>query len=291
MNKKGKKKFLEISLYLLPALMFIGFVFFFPILKVIQYSFARVKTTEIIYIGFENYKILFDDRVFIDGIKNNFILLISVPVIIIFSLFFAILLYERIKGWKFYRFTLFLPYILAITVVGIVFSYIFQLNGVLNFLLEKIGLGFLIQDWLGSSKWALWTIMFVVIWKEVGFGIVLIFSRLMSVSKDLYEAAEIDGCSWIKKHIHITIPQTRNVISFLTVILVITMLSWVFNYIYIMTLGGPGTSTMVAEYYIYMTAFRYHNMGLASAAAVVLFLITIIFVIIQAKLRSREETE
>lgn len=291
MNKKNKKNILEVSLYLLPALLFIGFVFFFPIIKVIQYSFARVKPTEIISIGFENYKILFEDRVFIDGIKHNFILLISVPIIIILSLFFAILLYERIRGWKFYRFTIFFPYILAIPVVGVVFTYIFQLNGVLNFILEKIGLGFLTQDWIGSTKWALWSIMFVVVWKELGFGVVLIFSRLMSVSKDLYEAAEIDGCNWIKKHIHITIPQTRNVISFLTVILVITMLSWVFNYVYVMTLGGPGTATMVTEYYIYMAAFRYHNMGLASAAAAVLFLITLVFVIVQVRLRSREEVE
>jgi ABC-type sugar transport system permease subunit len=146
-------------------------------------------------------------------------------------------------------------------------------------------------DWLGSSNWALWTVMFVIIWKELGFGIVLVFARLMSVPKDLYEAAEIDGANWVQKHIHVTIPQTRNVVSFLTVITIITMLSWVFNYVYVMTLGGPGTSTMVAEYYIYQTAFRYQNMGLASAASVILFVITFIFVIIQTRVRGREEVE
>ena len=288
---KRRKNFLEISLYLSPALLFISFVFFFPIIKVIQYSFAIVKAGKVNLVGFMNYKVLFKDSIFLDGLKHNFILLISVPVMIILSLFFAVILYERIKGWKFYRFSLFLPYILAIPVVGVIFTYIFQLNGVLNFLIEKIGLGFLALDWIGSAKWALWTIMFVIIWKELGFGIVLILARLMSVPKDLYEAAEIDGCSWIKKHIYITIPQTKNVVSLLTVILIITMLSWVFNYIYVMTLGGPGSSTMVAEYYIYKTAFRYNNIGLASAAAVILFIITFIFIIIQARLRGREETE
>ena len=286
-----RKKFLEIFAYLAPALIIIGIVFFFPLVKVIQYSFSRVKTGTITPIGFQNYKVLFLDNVFLDGLKNNIILLISVPIIIVLSILFAILLYERIRGWKFYRFSLFLPYILAIPVVGVIFTYIFQLNGVLNFILEKIGLEFLQQDWIGSNKWALLTIMVVVIWKELGFGVVLIFARLMSVPKDLYEAAEIDGCTWIKKHIHVTIPQTRNVISFLAVILVITMLSWVFNYVYVMTLGGPGSSTMVSEYYIYITAFRYNNIGQASAAATILFFITIIFVIVQTRLRTKEETE
>ncbi|MCL4385740.1 MAG: sugar ABC transporter permease [Actinobacteria bacterium] len=286
-----RRNIIEIVLYLLPAMLVIGFVFFFPIVRVIQYSFNRVNPRNLTFIGLTNYQILFTDDVFLSGLKNNIILLVAVPIIIFLSVFFAILLYEKMGGWKFYRFVLFLPYILAIPVVGVVFSYIFQLNGLLNFFLEKLGLKFLMADWLGSSKWALWTVMFVIIWKELGFGIVLIFARLMSVPKDLYEAAEIDGANWIQKHIHVTVPQTRNVVSFLTVITIITMLSWVFNYIYVMTLGGPGSSTMVSEYYIYQTAFRYHNMGQASAASVVLFLITFIFVIIQTRIRGREEVE
>jgi ABC-type sugar transport system permease subunit len=289
--KTKRRNISEIILYLLPALVVIGFVFFFPIIKVIQYSFNRVSPKSLVFIGLTNYQLLFTDDIFLSGLKNNIILLIGVPVIVILSVFFAILLFEKLGGWKFYRFILFLPYILAIPVVGVVFSYIFQLNGVLNFLLEKVGLRFLMADWLGSSKWALWTVMFVIVWKELGFGIVLVFARLMSVPKDLYEAAEIDGANWVQKHIHVTIPQTRNVVSFLTVISIITMLSWVFNYVYVMTLGGPGTSTMVAEYYIYQTAFRYNNMGLAAAASVILFIITFIFVIIQTKIRGREEVE
>ncbi|MCL5073678.1 MAG: sugar ABC transporter permease [Actinobacteria bacterium] len=289
--KAKRRNIREIILYLLPALIVIGFVFFFPIIKVIQYSLNRVNPKSLIFIGLTNYKILFTDNIFLAGLKNNIILLVAVPIIIILSVFFAILLFEKMRGWKFYRFVLFLPYILAIPVVGVVFSYIFQLNGVLNFLLEKVGLRFLTADWLGSSNWALWTVMFVIIWKELGFGIVLVFARLMSVPKDLYEAAEIDGANWFRKHIHVTIPQTRNVVSFLTIITIITMLSWVFNYIYVMTSGGPGTSTMVAEYYIYQTAFRYNNMGLASAASVILFIITFIFVIVQTRIRGREEVD
>ncbi len=289
--KAKRREIREIILYLLPSMIVIGFVFFFPIIRVMQYSFNRVNPRTLNFIGLTNYKILFTDDIFLAGIKHNIVLLIAVPIIVVLSIFFAVLLFERMGGWKFYRFILFLPYILPIPVVGVVFSYIFQLNGVLNFFLEKIGLNFLMLDWLGSSKYAIWTVMFVIIWKELGFGITLVFARLMSVPKDLYDAAEIDGANWVQKHIHVTLPQTRSVVSFLTMITIITMLSSVFNYIYVMTMGGPGTSTMVAEYYIYQTAFRYHNMGQASAASVVLFMITLTFIIIQAKIRAGEEVD
>ncbi len=133
--------------------------------------------------------------------------------------------------------------------------------------------------------------MIVIIWKEMGFGIILILARLMNVNKDLYEAADIDGANWIRKHVYITIPQITTVLSFYTIILIITMISWVFNYVYIITMGGPGTATVVLEYYIYKQAFNWNNMGMASAAAVILFLFTLVFIIIYTKVRTGEELE
>ena len=288
MKIKGKI-FKEVFLYSLPAVSVIIFVFVYPIIKVIQYSFNRVSQNELTYIGFENYRIIFSDETFLISLKNNFLLLSSVPILIILSIFFAILLYEKIWGWKFYRFILFLPFIISIPVVGIIFFYIFQLKGLLNTGLEKIGLDILINDWLGSSRFAFWTVMFIIIWKELGFGIVILFARMTSINRDLYESAELDGASWIRKHIHVTIPQIKTVLTFLTIIYIITMLSWVFNYFYIITKGGPNVSTMVTEYYIYLNAFRYNIKGIASAASVVLFLVTFIFIIIRAKFLSSEE--
>jgi ABC-type sugar transport system permease subunit len=278
-------------MFLLPAALIIGFIYLFPLVKVIQYSFMRISGTNVKYIGFTNYINIFNDPRFIAGLKNNFILLLSVPVILALAVFFAILLYERMAGWKFYRFTLFLPYILAIPVIGVVFGYIFQLNGILNFFLEKLGLDFLIRDWFGSSKYSLWTLMFVIMWKELGFSIIMIFARLLSVNQELYEAAEIDGASWLKKHIYITIPQCINVISFLSVILIITMFAWIFNYVFTLTRGGPGTSTIVSEFYIYTTAFRDSNMGMGSAASVILFLIMLAMIIAYARLFGKEEAD
>lgn len=288
---RNKKKFIEITLFLLPFILIIGFIYFFPIIKVIQYSFMRIRGSNAVYVGFINYINLFNNPKFLTGLKNNFLLLISIPIILVLAIFFAILLYEKIGGWKLYRFTLFLPYILAIPVVGVVFGYIFQLNGILNYLLEKVGLNFLINDWFGSSKLAIWTLMFVIMWKELGFSIIMIFARLLSINQELYEAAEIDGASWIKKHIYVTIPQCINVISFLTIILIITMFAWVFNYVYTITRGGPGNSTMVSEFYIFEAAFRDYNIGMGSAGSTVLFLIMIVLVIAYSKLLGREEVD
>ena len=288
---RNRKKFTEIILFLLPAILILGFIYLFPLVKVFQYSFMRISGTNFKYIGFTNYINIFNDPRFIAGLKNNFILLLSVPVILVLAIFFAVLLYERMAGWKFYRFTLFLPYILAIPVIGVVFGYIFQMNGILNYFLEKLGLSFLIRDWFGSSNYAIWTLMFVIMWKELGFSIIMIFARLLSVNQELYEAAEIDGASWIKKHIYITIPQCMNVISFLSVILIITMFAWIFNYVFTLTRGGPGTSTIVSEFYIYTTAFRDSNMGMGAASSVILFLIMLALIIVYARLFRKEEVD
>jgi ABC-type sugar transport system permease subunit len=206
---------------------------------------------------------------------------------VVVALVLAIFLFERIRGWQLYRTTLFLPYLLPITVVGLIFSYIFQLSGVLNDLLKLVGLGWLALDWLGSTRLALPTVMFVIVWKEVGFGVVLFLARLMSVEEELFDAAKIDGANWWRLQWHITVPQLATVIEFFAVVSVITMLSWVFNYIYVMTSGGPGKATMVTELYVYLMGFRYNQMNLAAAVSVLLLLVTGIFIFLELRLRER----
>jgi ABC-type sugar transport system permease subunit len=242
-----------------------------------------------IFVGLNNYKLIFMDDVFIKAIQHNGALLICVPIMVVGALLLAIFLFERIRGWQFYRTTIFLPYLLPITVVGLVFSYIFQFSGVLNGILNALGLKFLALDWLGSTKLVLPTLMFVIIWKEMGFGVILFLARLMSVDEELYDAAKIDGANWLQLHLNITVPQLSTVIEFFSVISVITMLSWVFNYVFVMTTGGPGNATMVTELYIYLQAFQYNNMGFAAAVSVLLLLVTGIFIFLELYLRNREE--
>jgi ABC-type sugar transport system permease subunit len=280
---------IEPYLFLLPALVVLIAIFAYPILQLTILSFQRPLSGETTFVGFTNYQAILKDNVFLLAVKNNLTLLLSVPVMVVVALLLAIFLFERIRGWSFYRTTLFLPYLLPITVVGLIFSYIFQLSGVLNEFLARIGLERFALDWLGSTRLALYTLMFVIIWKEIGFGIVLFLARLMSVEEELFDAAKIDGANWWQLQWNITVPQLASVIEFFTVISVITMLSWVFNYVYVMTGGGPGNSTMVTELYIYLTGFRYNQMNIASAVSVLLLLITGVFIFLELRLREQSD--
>jgi len=274
-------------LYLTPTFVVLGLVFGYPIVRLLILSLLRRAGGTDSFAGLANYRALFRDDVFVQAVRNNLTLLVCVPIMVVVALVLAIFLFERIRGWQLYRTTLFLPYLLPITVVGLIFSYIFQLSGVLNDLLKLVGLGWLALDWLGSTRLALPTVMFVIVWKEVGFGVVLFLARLMSVEEELFDAAKIDGANWWRLQWHITVPQLATVIEFFAVVSVITMLSWVFNYVYVMTSGGPGKATMVTELYVYLMGFRYNQMNLAAAVSVLLLLVTGIFIFLELRLRER----
>ena len=278
-------------LFVGPALLVIAVVFLYPLVEVARLSLFRVNGGRETFLGAGNYLSLLRDDIFLRSLQHNLVLLVSVPLMLFMGLVLAVILFERVRGWQVYRSILFMPYILAIPVVGIVFSYLFQFNGILNTFLRAAGLDVLAADWLGSSRFALWTVMGVIVWKEFGFGVVLFLARLMSVDEELYEAAALEGASWLQVLFRITIPQLATVIEFYVVIMVITMLSWVFNYVYVMTSGGPGNATMVAEYYIYLEGFRYNLQGIASAASVVLLAITALLILVRGNITRRIDLE
>jgi ABC-type sugar transport system permease subunit len=216
-------------------------------------------------------------------------LLLAVPILVISGVIIAVLLYEQIPGWRFHRTMLFAPYIIAIPVIGVVFSNMLSLNGAINQLLRGVGLSGLALDWLGSGQLAIWTMMSVIIWHEFGFGIVLFLARLMSLNEELLDAAKIDGAGWWQRLWYVIMPQLRGVIEFYIVISVITMLAWVFPFVYVITRGGPGTATQVMELYIYNYAFRNSLPGIASAVAVILFLVTAVLMVPLFQLRGQGE--
>lgn len=258
-------------LYLAPAIVFIIFVFGYPIAQIVRMSFLRIWGREEVFVGFFNYQYIFSDDVFWLAIRNNIILFLSVPFLIFLSLIFSVLIYERMSGWKFYQTLVFLPYILAIPIVGVTFSYILQYRGVLNEIFKVLHLQGLVQNWLGDYRLAIFSIMGVIIWREAGFGVILFLARLMSLPEQVFEAAELDGASWWQSLWYITIPQMRGVMHFYTVFCLITMMSWVFNYIYTISRGGPANYTMVSELYIYLKAFHQNLMGVAAAVSIFLF--------------------
>ena len=202
-------------------------------------------------------------------------------------------LHERVAGWKLYRSVLFLPYILAVPIIAVVMKKIFQFNGPVNDLLRGLGLDFLALDWIGSSDVALWTVMILIIWRESALGIILFLARLLSLDESLMEAAKLDGASWWQRLIYVIVPQMKVVIEFYLVVSVITILSSVFAYVYMIGggRGGPGTSTMVVELYIFNALIRTSLPGIASAVSVMLFLVSLLLIVPLFLVRRRANEE
>lgn len=263
------------------------------ILAVFGYSIVSLFTESLQYqgawVGFDNFVLIFKDPLFTTGLVHNLLLLLAVPVVTAIAVLLAILLYETKRGLKFFRAVVFVPYILAVPVVAVVFGQLLQLNGPLNQMLRAVGLHALALDWLGNPNIALWTMAGIIVWKEVGFGVILVLARIMSIPTELYEAARLDGAGFWRVHWSITIPQVKAIVGFFVVNEAITMISWVFNYVYVLTngQGGPGNATVVTELYIYRNAFQYTQPELAAAAAVVLFVSTMALVVVFFNMQRR----
>lgn len=276
-------------LYLLPAGIFLGLVFAYPFVEIVRGSFQVPSASGIPTFGTENYSFLFGDQVFRQAVVHNLILLLAVPIMTVLALLFALILFDQIRGWRVYRTLIFTPYILAIPVVGTTFIYLYSTGGIVNDVLRSVGAGGLAQDWLGDPKFVLPSIMSVIIYRELGFGVVLFLARLMSIPQETLEAAKLDGANWYQTHRHVTIPQMRSVIEFFVVVEIMTMLSWVFAYVYTMTGGGPGFSSVILEFYIWQNAFEFQSPALASALAVILLVAVSGLIFLQHRLRRRSE--
>lgn len=277
---KQNIKRLSPYLYILPAFITLIVVIIYPIIHMIIQSFYTTIGGENIFAGLGNYKLAVSDELLWIAMRNNIKLFLCVPILAVLSLAIASVLYHKIFGWRFYRSLIFIPYILAIPVVGIVFSYLLQYNGVINAILDNTGLGILSSDWLGNPNLAFVSVAAVIMWKQLGFGVILFLSRMMSIEKSLYEASDVDGASRFQKFIYITVPQTKTIIEFYVIITLIEMLSWVFNFIYVMTGGGPGNKTLVLEYLIYKKSFGGGDFNIAMAISVILILLASVLVMI-----------
>jgi raffinose/stachyose/melibiose transport system permease protein len=272
-------------LYILPAALVVGLVIGYPLVVIFQESTQTLGSGVSAYVGSANYNLVSTDPIFWQAVRDNGKLLLAVPILVVLSLLFSVLLFERVRGWRLYRTLIFLPYIIAITVSGTVFGLLYEFNGPLNQGLRGLGLGGMALDWLGNANLAIPSVMSVIIWHELGFGTILFLARLMSVPEELFEAARMDGAGWWRVHLHITIPQLRSVIQFFAIIEIINMMSGVFSYVYVMTSGGPGFASQVLEYYIWQNAFAFRQSGIAAAAAVLLLGVTVVFVFLQFTVR------
>ena len=257
--------------FLILAILLVGFVFFYPIVAVILTSLQDPRSGA--FVGMTNYGALFADEIFQDAVRNNLKLLVVLPVVVALALVLAQVLFDRIRGWRLYRALIFLPYIVPVVVAALVFGQILQQNGLVNEVLRFLHLDFLAHDWLGDPNTAIWSLAGVVVWRELAFGVVLFLARMTQLPLDLFDAARVDGANWWQRLRHVTVPQMSTIIAFYCGIVLIALLSWVFNYVLVLTRGGPGTSTYVIEYYVYSRAFQYGDFGNAAALSSIMLVV------------------
>jgi len=272
-----KKKNLCAYLFLIPAGIILLIFFFIPFFQTIQLSFFDYSSDiyEPNFVKFQNYLTLIKSPLFIKTILNTFyFLILCVPFLVIFPLFLAILINQNIRGKNLYKILIYLPVVVSIVVVAIAFKWLYAPSGLLNFFIEKMG--FIPVGWLTDPKVSMISVALVTIFKGVGYYMMIYLSALMSVPKELYEAADVDGIVGFKKHLAITIPHLMPMIALVSTISSISALK-VFVEIYVMTKGGPLDSTKTIVYYIYERAFENLDLGLASAGAVILLLIVMGF--------------
>lgn len=283
-------------LFMLPALVFVILFIYYPIIQNFIYSMFRWSSfsEEKVFVGLDYYKRLFADPIFYIALKNNILYaVISIVFQVGIGMILAAILEEKVmrKYQAFFRTVYFIPSVISITVVGLLFQLIYNPNiGLLNAFLKVIGLESLAHDWLGQSSTAMYAVIATSQWQYIGYIMLLFLVAIQKIPEELYESAMIDGASAFKKFIHITIPQIKETILVSSIITVIGAFK-VFDEVYVMTAGGPGRSTEVLASYLYRTGFRNDEMGYAATIATLIFLITFVVTLIQLKVtKEKDET-
>jgi putative chitobiose transport system permease protein len=262
-------------LFLFPALIILGITVFYPAIQAFSLSFTRYEydlTQPPLWIGWENFRRLWSDRVFWETVKNTFFYLVGVvPPLVILPLLLAILVNRKLKAINLFRMGFYTPVVISMVVAGIAWKALYWSNGLFNQFLKQIGFmgGF---PWLTSPNWAIWSVMVVTVWKGLGYYMVIYLAGLQGIPTELYEAAAIDGSDGIAKHWDITIPLMKPYLLLVTVISALSATK-VFEEVYIMTQGGPGNSSKTVVYYLYEKAFQELDISYACTIGLLLFLL------------------
>lgn len=288
-NKK-----ITIFLYTFPALVLIFGFIYFPVTQNVIFSFYRWSafSANKIFVGFNYYNRLFNDKTFYICLRNNGLYtIISLIFQVGFGLVIASILEEKFvrKTGPFFRTVFFIPSLMSLTVTGLLWTFILNPQiGILNAALKALGLGRYAYSWLGNSNTAIFAVIGVSQWQYTGYIVLLFIIAIQKIPPELYEAAMLDGANRIQIFFNVTIPQVKGMILLASVITMIGAFK-VFDQVYVMTAGGPGRSTEVLATYLYRSAFRNDEMGLAAALGFVIFIVTFIISVFQIKLYNIEE--
>jgi len=273
--------------FLAPLMVLLAAFILYPVVMNLVASFTEWKGYgAMTWIGLDNYRAMLGDQAFWTSLSNTAILVCYIPVSVVVTVLVAALLREGLKGWQVYRAILYIPNLLGLVIIGVVFSIYLRDDGPLNLALTWAGgptLRFLITPWLAINAVA----VIKVIWVHLGFGLIYFLAAMNGIDQSVYEAAVIDGAGFFQTLRRVTVPSIRFAIEFWIVFNFIEVFARMFSLIYTLTQGGPGYATFTLEYGIFVQGFTKFRVGYSSAWSMVLFLFCAAISVVQIRMMRR----
>ncbi|MEX2104410.1 MAG: sugar ABC transporter permease [Bacilli bacterium] len=290
-SKRLDKEKMFNLVYVVPALLIFLVFSVFPIYRTIQYSFTNSNgvTFNHNYIGFDNYVQALTDKIWWHGVGNGLFFAVTALIFMnSIALLLALSVNTGIRGNKAYRVIFYIPPILSGIVVGYLWKWIYDPDGLINLVLNAVGLKEWTHAWIAETGTALISISIASMWQGVGGSFILFLAGLQGIPAQLYEAAKIDGANRFQQLIYITIPSLRRVYTLVNILTILGAMQ-IFNHVYSMTNGGPGYATEVPALRIYREAFRNGDFGMASTFSVLFALMLFVVSIIQLKYSQKDD--
>jgi raffinose/stachyose/melibiose transport system permease protein len=285
------------AVYLIPGVIASLLVIVVPLVMTVYTSFTKWNGVgEQKWIGFDNYTRLFEDSLFWASFGHILLLVLAMAVVpTLLGLVLAAVLFDYVakkfgNRWaSVFRSGFYLPQVIPVAVTGIVWSWILHPDyGALNRILDSIGLGTLARNWLGDPQYALYSVMAIMVWIQLGYPIVLFMSGLQRIDPELYEAADLDGASWWQRFRKITVYMIRPEFYVVLVTTTIAALK-IFGQVFVLTRGGPSNATLVPSYFAYKNFFEKAQVGYGSAISTVLTVIIVVLAFVFLRLQNRAE--
>lgn len=259
---------------LAPAVLILAGFRLWPLLLGVNFSFTGDGQRNGQPVGLDNYVELWHDPVFRTALRNVGLLVLLLPVAVAIPGLLATFIFLKVPGHRFYRSVYFFPAVLSPVIVGAIFNLLLAFDGPLNAALGAVGAGPV--DWLGDPSLAIFTVVGVQIWATFGMALVVFLAGFATLDATLLDAARVDGASLRQTIWHVIVPGLSRTIQFVSVTTMIGLLTSMFGLLYVMTSGGPGGSTYLPEFYIWIQQGQMNRPALASAASTVLFVVMLV---------------
>jgi ABC-type sugar transport system permease subunit len=260
-------------LFLAPLVLVWGLFLILPIMETAYYSLTQWDGLSAVWNGLDNYRMLLHSSDFGDVLFNNLLLLLTVPLAVMIPFGIALLIATEPPGWRWVRALIFLPATLSWVVTGIVWLRVYSSDGLLNAILQAIGLGRLRMDLLGDVHTAIIPIALTFVWSQIGQNTLIFLIGLSTIDASVLEAATIDGAGLVSTVRSIILPLMTRFIVFASITTLIAAFTALFSLIFVMTGGGPGFSTTTMEFYIYRLAFGQTDFGMGATVGIVLLVV------------------